>query len=296
VTDKPKPEAAAQILDRGYRTYEGPRGGTASAMRSTTVQGIRSVLGIGRSARAKILPVISAAMAFVVPIVFIGLAVFIPTEILDPNEIATYSDFYGFIISAIVLFTGLVAPEVLTGDRRTGMIALYLSTPLTRTSYLAAKLAAIGITLGIVTIGPGLLLLLGYSFAGAGPSGITDWITTLLQIIAAGLVISAVYASVSMAFSSITDRRAFASAGVILCLLVSAAVSGALVEVAELSQNWLVLNLFVGPFDLVAKIYGESGSTEPALSTRVLVLGNAGWVVAGLGFTWLRYLKMEVTR
>ena len=287
---------AAEILDRGYRTFDGERGGVGQAMWSTTVQGLRSVLGIGRSAKAKILPVITVVIAYVPSIVFVGLAVLIPDDLLDPNEVATYSDWYGFIISALVLFTGLVAPEVLTGDRRSGMIGLYLSTPLTRTTYLASKLASVGITLAIVTIGPGLLLLLGYSFLGEGPDGFVAWIKTFFQIVAAGAVISGVYAAVSMAFSSITDRRAFASAGVILCLVVSAAVSGSLVEVAEFSDNLYLFNLFIAPFNLVAHIYGETDNLQEDISALALVLGNLSWIVAGLGFTWWRYLKIEVTR
>jgi len=265
-------------------------------MRTTMVQGFRAVLGIGRPAKSKILPAICAVIAYVPTIVFVGLAVLIPGDLLDPNEVATYSDWYGFIISALVLFTGLVAPEVLTGDRRSGMIGLYLSTPLTRSTYLAAKLASVGLTLAIVTIGPGLLLLLGYSFVGEGPGGLVEWVKTFFQIVAAGAVISGVYAAVSMAFSSITDRRAFASAGVILCLVVSAAVSGSLVEVAELNENIYLLNLFIAPFMLVAHIYGETESLEPDLSLSALVLGNLAWMVAGFGITWWRYLRMEVTR
>jgi len=295
--DSPDANAgSAQIQDRGYRTFDGERNGVAAAMWTTMVQGLRSVLGIGRPAKTKILPVICAAIAFVVPGVFVGLAVFIPSELLDPNEVATYADFYSFIIAAIVLFTGLVAPEVLTGDRRTGMIGLYLSTPLTRTTYLIAKVGAVAVALSIVTIGPGMLLLIGYTFAGAGPGGLMDWLTTLAQIVAAGAVISAVYAAISMAFSAITDRRAFASAGTILCLLVATSVSASLVEGADLSENYHLLNLFVAPFDLVAHIYGETDGLAYDLAVTRLILGNLAWVVAGFGITWWRYLRMEVTR
>ena len=69
-------------------------------------------------------------------------------DILDPNEIADYASYYGFITAAILLFAGLVAPEVLVGDRRNGMLATYLSTPLHRGTYLVAKAAAVLLTLG----------------------------------------------------------------------------------------------------------------------------------------------------
>ncbi len=286
----------ARILDRGYRTYDGERGGSLNAMRTVSIQGLRAVLGIGRPAKAKILPVISAIIAFVPAVVFVGLAVLLPGGVLDPNEIATYSDYYGFIISALALFTALVAPEVLTADRRTGMIGLYLSTPLTRSTYLVAKLAAVGVTLAIVTIGPPLLLLIGYTFENEGPDGFIEWWKVLLRIVASGIVVSGVYAGVSMAFASMTDRRSLASAGVVLSLVVSAAVTSALVDAADMSRNLFLLNLLVAPFELVSRIYGENNGSEPGIATASVVLANLAWVVAGLGFTWWRYQRMEVTK
>ena len=286
----------AQILDRGYRRYDGERGGQLAAMRTVAIQGFRSVLGLGRPARSKVLPVISAVIAYLPAIVFVGLSVLIPGDFLDPTDIADYAGYYGFIVSALALFTALVAPEALTGDRRTGMIGLYLSTPLTRTTYLAAKLAAVAPTLAIVTIGPVMLLLIGYTFENRGPDGFDGWLLVFGRIVLSGAVVSAVYASVSMAAASITDRRALASAGVILTLIVSAAVGDALVDAAELSGNFQLLNLLGVPFELVYRIYGQDDGPLPDLDTLAVIATNLGWIVAGLGLTWWRYLRMEMTR
>lgn len=287
--------AEARILDRGYRPYDGIRGGRANAIRAVAVQGFRGVLGIGRPARAKILPVVSAVIAFVPAVVFVGLAVLLPDGVLDPHEIADYSGYYAFIISALALFTALVAPEVLTGDRRTGMIGLYLSTPLTRSTYLIAKLTAVAMTLAIVTVGPLLLLLIGYTFENAGPDGFLEWLKVLARIIVSGAAVSAVYASVSMAFSSLTDRRSLASAGVIAALVVSAAVTSSLVEAADMSESVYLLNLLVAPFELVTRIYGEDNGAISSVGTTLVVAANLGWIAAGLGLTWWRYQRIEVT-
>jgi ABC-2 type transport system permease protein len=90
----------AQIAARGFQRYEGERSGVPGAIRSVTWQAMRSTLGLGRPAKNKIFPVISVAIAYVPAIVFIGLAVLIPSGIVDGP---TYPEYYGFITSAIVL-------------------------------------------------------------------------------------------------------------------------------------------------------------------------------------------------
>jgi len=290
-----QPNDQARILDRGYRPYDGDRGGPLNAIRTVAMQDFRSVLGIGRSAKSKILPLVSATIAFLPAVVFVGVAVLLG-GLLEADEVADYAGYYTFIISALALFTALVAPEVLTGDRRTGMIGLYLSTPLTRTTYLIAKIIAVGLTLAIVTIGPPLLLLIGYTFENAGPDGFLEWIKVFGRIIVSGAAVSAVYASVSLAFSSMTDRRSLASAGVIAALIVSAAVAGALVGAADMSESIHLLNLLAVPFELVSRIYGESDGPLSSLETVPVVLANLAWIALGLGLTWWRYQRIEVTR
>ncbi len=287
--------SGSRILDRGYRPFEGPRGGRANAVRSVAVQGFRSVLGLGRPARTKILPVASAAIAYVPAIVFVGLAVLVPGGILDPNEVASYASSYGFIISALVLFTALVAPSALTSDRRNGMLGLYLSTPLTRSTYLLAKALSVGTVLLIVTLGPPLLILIGYSFEGAGPSGVLGFSGVLGRILLSGLAISAVYSGVSMAVASLTDRQAVASAAIVFVLLVSGTLTTTLVENTSAPDELQLANLVSVPFELVFRIFGENGPM-PELATLGVVTANIGWALLGWGFTWWRYRTMAVAR
>ena len=197
----------AQIVERGFQRYEGRRSGVRGAIRSVSWEGIRATLGLGRPARTKIFPVIAVVIAYLPAIVFVGIAVLIPGDILEPEEVADYPGYYGFIILAIVLFTALVAPEVLVSDRRNGMLAMYLSTPLDRRTYLVAKAVAVISTLGLVTLGPPVLLLIGYTVEGVGPDGVAGWLWTLVRIMLSGIAISAALAAVSMAASSLTDRQ-----------------------------------------------------------------------------------------
>ena len=83
-----------------------------------------------------------------------------------------------------------------------------------------------------------------------------------------------------MAAASLTDRRAFASIGVVLLALASPAVASALVEGAELSPNWRLIDVFSMPFELVFRIFGEPGNF-PELSTFSVVAVNLAWTLGG---------------
>ena len=284
----------AQILDRGYRTYAGPRTGVRGAMTTVTAQGIRGVLGLGRPARTKILPIVVAVVAYLPAVVFVGLAVLLG-DLLDPTAIADYSGYYFFIIFALVLFASFVAPEALTGDRRNGLLPLYLSTPLTRTTYVVAKCLAVFAVMLIVTFGPPFLQLVGYSFEGVGPDGVTGWFGIAWRIAVSGMVVSAVFSAVALGIASLTDRRAWASVGIVLVLLLSGVVTTVLVEGAELDARLYVFNLLRAPFELVIRIYGEP-SDYPGISTPLLVAANLAWAGGGWALTWFRYRTVSVSR
>lgn len=285
----------AQIAARGFQRYDGPRSGVPGAVRSVTWQGIRATLGLGRPARHKIFPIVSVTIAYLPAVAFIGLAVLLSESILDPNEVASYSDYYGVITLAIVLFTALVAPEVLVSDRRNGMLALYLSTPLSRGTYLASKALAVAFTLGLVTLGPPLLILLGYTVDGSGPDGVANWFLNLGRIVVAAIAVSAALTSVSMAASCLTDRRAFASIGIVLVMFASPILADALIEGGDLSPYWRVIDLLAMPFELVARIYGDPGE-YPELATSVVLAANLAWTVAGLAVVAWRYSRLVIAR
>jgi ABC-2 type transport system permease protein len=284
----------AHIVERGFQRYEGERAGIGQAIRSVTWQSMRATLGIGRPARHKIFPVIAVAIAYVPAIVFVGLSVLVG-DILDPNELADYAGYYGFITAAILLFAGLVAPEVLVSDRRNGMLAMYLSTPLHRGTYLAAKAIAVVLTLALVTLGPPLLVLIGYTFDNVGPDGFGNWMLVLFRIFVSSFAVSGALTAISMAASSITDRRAFASIGVVLLALALPAVAGALVDGADLSPNWRLIDVFSMPFELVYRVFGERGNF-PELSTLNIVLVNLAWIIGGLAVVAWRYSRLVVSR
>lgn len=283
----------ARILERGYRRYDGPRLGRASSVRTVASHAIQRVLGIKRPAWAKVLPVVAIAIAYIPAIVFVGIVALTPDDPTVQQHVPTYGEYYAYIVSAIALFVAIVAPEVLCPDRRTGMLGLYLASPLSRDTYLAGKAIAVAAVLATVSIGPPFIMMIAFSVQGHGPVGPGDLALTALRIIGAGAAITIFFTAMSLGISSLTDRKAFASAGIILALLVTAAVSGALQ--ANGSPTYELLNLFHLPFDLAGAIHG--GPSSGARLSVVEALGaTLVWTLVFAAVARIRYARLQVTR
>jgi ABC-2 type transport system permease protein len=285
----------AQILDRGYRRYEGERRGVRGAVRSLLVHSIQRGLGLRRPISAKFFPVLSAFIAYVPALVFVGVAALAKRSSLEPGFLPSYSEYYGFVISAIVIFTAFVAPELLCTDRRTGMLGLYLASPLSRGTYLLAKAIAVSLVLSIVTLGPPLLLLVANTLLGSGPDGPGDFLVLLVRIVSAGIVVMALHSALSLAISSVTDRKAAASAAVILALLVSSSVAGALVNGAGASPYVYLLDLLGLPFRVVSLIYGDTAD-DVQIPMGATIAAYVAWTGAFASFVWLRYRRLAVAK
>jgi len=286
----------ARLYDLGYRSYDGPRERPARAIPTLAEFTARRVLGLGRGARHKVLPAITLVIAYLPALFSVVYAVF--ARNILPGDLVSYGDYMFFIGSALALFAALVAPEALCPDRRTGMLGLYLAGPLDRTRYLAAKGAGVLGAMLLITLGPLLFMLLAFVLAGLGPSAASTP-KLLLQIFAVGTVTALLYAALSMAVSSFTDRRAVAAVGVVLVLFVPAIVVRSAIESAGAPN---ALDLFSSPFvvaNLAYRIFGETPENhQPVthLSTWLVAGGVAAAVVAGTLVCWLRYRRLEAFR
>jgi ABC-2 type transport system permease protein len=282
----------AQILDRGYRKFAGERSGVSGAVKSLAWYTIRSILGLGRPARHKIFPILVAVIAFLPAIIFIGVSILFGdfADELRPQ----YWELFSQSVMPAILFTALVAPEAIVRDRRDGMLALYLSTPLTKVTYLIAKVTSVASCLFFITCGPPLLLLIGYTFQGQGPDGVDGWSGTAIKLLFAGLVMTAVYTAVSLAASSLTDRRAFASVGVILVLIGGFIIGGILADGAEMSRNfWLASPVNVA-LESAPRLFGDRSQEMRDVSSWLVTIVTIGWISVGAGLLSWRYKKMAV--
>jgi ABC-2 type transport system permease protein len=296
-----------RLIDQGYRPYDGPRGGRAHAVRSVTRTTLWRALGIHRPARAKVFPVIAILLAYVPTAVYVGVAVIGnhlqrqggPGRAFAGAFIPTYASNEVQVVLAVLVVACFVAPEVLCPDRRNGMLGLYLASPLDRFTYLWAKAQAILIVVAVVTIGPSLILLVGYTTQGYGPSDPAEWFATFGRIIAAGLVVSLLYTVISLAISSITSRKAVASAAFLAIVVGSSALATYLVQSGGQSPYLALANLASLPYEAVFRIFDEPSQLTGGfwqLTNTAIFVGYAAWLVGGLAVIVWRYRRIEVSR
>ncbi len=286
----------ARIFDLGYSSYEGGRERPARAIATLAGFTARRVLGLGRGGRHKVLPAIALAIAFLPALVSVAFSVIV--EDLPVDDLISYGEYTFIIGSALALFTALIAPEALCPDRRSGMLGLYLAGPLDRNRYLASKGIAVFAVMLLITAAPLLFMLVAFVLAGHGPTP-SDAPGLLLRIVASGIVTALLYASLSMAVSSFTTRRAAAAVATILVLFVPVSVVRAAIESTGAPN---ALDLLSFPFvvaELSYRIFGESPEDDApveALSTAAVSGGVAVAIVAGLLVCWLRYRRLETFR
>jgi ABC-2 type transport system permease protein len=288
----------ARILERGYRRYDGDRLGHAHAVRSVIAHTLRRILGLRRPARTKLLPVMSIAFAYLPAIVFVGVIAVLGrfgAKTQARTFVPRYGEYYGFIVSALVLFVAFVAPEALCPDRRSRVLSLYLASPLTRMTYLLSKAAAVFVVLLAVTVGPPLLLLLGLMSQSAGPDGPVAVLQVLARILASGVLLASLFTALSMGVASLTDRRAVAAAATVFLVVGSGVVAGTLVFALHGSEGFIVLAIVRSALELVRRIYGEPALLR-GVGTPTLVIGNAAWTSLTAAVAIVRYRRLQVTR
>jgi ABC-2 type transport system permease protein len=290
----------ARLLDTGYRRYDGPRLGEWHATVTLWKHTLRRIFGLGRPARWKLLPLATVAIAYVPNVVFVGVTALIPDSQLRNSVLPGYAFTYGFITAAIALFVIFVAPEAVCPDRRSGVLSLYLATPLTRTRYIAAKGAAVFTALLTVTFGPALLYLIGLAAQNAGPHGFGSFMSTLGRIALIGVVMAVYFAAYSVGASSLTDRKAVAAAiifffpqAVGIALGISTNALNAPRWLAGFAPNSAPIGLAVNMFHQGADFRGPNGYVVPMAA---FAGGVALWSVVGAALAWFRYARLRVTR
>jgi ABC-2 type transport system permease protein len=288
---------SARLFDLGYSRYEGTRHRPALAILTLAWFTAKRVLGLGRGARHKVLPALTLVIAFLPALLNVMFAVV--TDDLLKDDLISYGDYTFFIGSALALFAALVAPEALCPDRRSGMLGLYLAGPLDRTRYLAGKVVAVFAVMCLITVGPLLFMLLAFVLSGYGPST-TDVPGLLLRILASGLATALLYASLSLAVSSFTTRRAAAAVATVLLLAVPVTIARSAIESADAPAE---LDLLSFPFvaaELSYRIFGETTDDTSAaiyeLSTGLIAAALLATSAASLFLCWLRYRRIEAFR
>jgi ABC-2 type transport system permease protein len=273
----------AEIFDLGYQPYEGERRGRWSRRRAIWRDGIRTALGLGRGAAAKIAPWLLIGLALVPMVVLVVLAAFLGSVPTSPDdfELPSYAEYFDYALVPLGLFAAVVAPLLLCPDRRDGVLSLYAARPITPRDYIGARCAAFFTVAVLVVCVPELVLFIWNALdARDFGSWLEDNWDTVPRFLLAGTAVAAVYSTLTLFIASFTARRAYATIATLAVLFIGSAIGG----IAEESFQGGVadaLSLAAIPqvlTDVVYWIFGDVRDDRP-VSASVSALWLVGLTI-----------------
>ena len=262
--------ATSVIHDLGYRRYDGPRLGRAQIIRALAWHSFRAAFGLGRGAKAKIVPLV-ALVALCLPAVVNAFAM------SRGNPRVVDYDTYTPALRDLVMtvFVAVQAPELVSRDLRSRVLPLYFARPIKTIDYPLAKyLAFTGACLVMMEVP--LLLLYGGSIANVhGGSAVWGQTRALIPGLLVGLMWAVVLAAISLFLASLTGRRAFATGAVAIAFLLTFTLAEILLQVEGQQNQGPPGTLYVpsladkvsglfSPFTLFDGVRMWLGGTDPA--------------------------------
>jgi ABC-type transport system involved in multi-copper enzyme maturation permease subunit len=152
------------IHDQSYRHFGGKRDEPGKAWMVIAAAGIRNMI----RKRTFIGLLLFAWLPFVVRAVQIYVSSNFPQAALLAPTAETFREFMDQQTPFVFFVTIYVGAGLIANDRRANALQIYLSKPLMRAEYIAGKLAILATFLMLVTLVPGILLLLvQIAFAGS---------------------------------------------------------------------------------------------------------------------------------
>jgi ABC-2 type transport system permease protein len=282
--------ATGAVYDRGYRPYDGPRGGRRAATLALFRASIRRALGLRRSWRQKVAPFVLLAIVTLPAIVNVGIAYVTRNQIGRRIEFITYREYVG-VSSALLVFVALTAPDIVCPDRRQRVLPLIFARPMTGIDYVIAKVGALFSILFAFSFLPQVVLFGGQALvSNSALDYVRDNADVLWKVPVAVALLAAFYATVGLAIASLASRRIVAGASFIGLFLVSSITAGILVggeeghrapssAAALISVLRLPLFLrdivFLGHVDPESPLRGVANAEVAAVLAYLCVLGLA---------------------
>ena len=224
------PAGTGVIHDLGYRHYDGPRLGRAAIIRALTWHSLRSAFGIGRGAKAKVVPILMFGLMCLPAVVNAIVVARTPGH----ARVVDY-DTYVYRLRPLVMliFVAAQAPELVSRDLRSHVLPLYLSRPMRRLDYPLAKFAAFTAACLLVIEIPLVLLYLGTIVSAGGASAVWDQTRALFPGMLIGVAWAVLLAAIGLVLASLSGRRAYATGVIAIYLFLTWTLSSILVAIAE---------------------------------------------------------------
>ena len=288
------PTRYGEIYDRGYKHYEGARLGRRHAIWALITYSMKRALGIKKGWGSKIIPILLYIGVIVPVVVSIGIRAFV-----EDADVLDYADYFGFIFVMEGIFVATIAPEMLCGDRRENVLALYFSRAITRADYLLAKLIAAALLTLTVSFIPAAILWLGRQLLLDAPlSAMRDNLGDLGRIAVAGGMIAFYLGAIGLLISSFTGRKSIAVAIIVLGFLIAEALAGALTlafeenDDLELDRYIVFLSPTLTTAGLAGRLFDQPWEASGVpLWTILAVMG--GVILASCAVMYWRYVPNE---
>ena len=259
--------ATGAVYDRGYRPYDGPRGGRRAATAALYRTSLRRAIGLRRPWRQKVAPAVLLAIAVIPAVINVGIGYLTRDTPAEGFEFITYREYLG-VSSALLLFVALVAPDLVCPDRRQRVLPLIFARPLTGRDYGLAKTGAIFTCVFAFSFLPQVVLYVGQMLVSDGALDyLTDNTAVLWQVPIAAAALALFYSVLGVAVASLTGRRMVAGASLLGITLVSSTIAGILVRAdgdGATGQPASLLNLLALPLRVRDLIFlGRIGEDSP---------------------------------
>jgi ABC-2 type transport system permease protein len=219
--------ATGIIYDIGYQHYDGERLGRWNAARTIFGHGLRTLFGIGRGEKAKLLPFGLLVLAILPAI----MQSWVAAVLGDMARLIWYDNYFDQISIILLLFCAAQAPELVSTDQHNRVLPLYFVRPIHRSDYALGKYAALVAALLIIGLAGQLVLFAGRVFAAeellVGWRAERGALPPILGVTLAGALL---LAPLTLAVAAHVRARALATAAIFAAFLVSAALPPLLVQ------------------------------------------------------------------
>jgi hypothetical protein len=295
------------VYDRGYRPYEGPRGGRRAATAALYRTSLRRAIGLRRPWRQKLAPAVLLAIAVVPAVINVGVGYLTRDTPAEGFQFITYREYIG-VSSALLLFVALVAPDIVCPDRRQKVLPLIFARPLIGRDYALAKIGAIFSCVFAFSLLPQVVLYVGRMLVSKGALDYFRHNTAVLwQVPVAAGLLALFYAVLGVAVASLSGRRIVAGASLLGITLVSSTVSAILIHANDRGRpgngggghpaallNILALPLKIRDLVFLGHIARESPLSGVAGAGALSVACYTAVVVGCIAIVLYRYRSVEM--
>ena len=286
--EAPLPPTRAVILEPGaslYRPYKGEIKGmidrTLAIILTDFISRIKNIWII-------ILEILAWLFA-IVPTMFL---LYFLTSLGSEFEFPIFAMYYSSLFIWLTLICTVGGSRLISDDLANNSLTLYLSRPIKRETYFFGKFASIFLLISTISLLPSIImagLVIGFTTGGSDPS--YDVTAVALTFISVGFLVSLVFSSIAMAFSSLTKNHLYAGVGIFCTILFSSIIPGILSIFTE--NEYISLFSVWNNLTIVAdKWSGFGGYTDIDWPIPLLIIFNI--IIVCCAIAWYRISKSEL--